>query len=243
MTADATGPTPRRTVDRDYHYLRERVIRCKTFAAATGDDRGRRMLTLLAERGRAVLAVIDDESGLHTYLQHLPYSRAITLLAELIRQASNAIRTLTRQQGDGLAQLRRSTATLWEEAEALTGRADELAAAAVQHPPRLRLDTVPGSRALSRRLINAHQLDQAADTIDLALTTAGQLPHPDPAVDTLAELAATLREQAGELRATDETSEDWWTGYFNNLRRGSEAAAERERAETDRLHAWARAQH
>lgn len=69
------------------------------------------------------------------------------------------------------------------------------------------------------------------------------MPHPDPAGVTLAALAATLRGQAAELRATDETSEDWWTGYFDNLRREADAAAERERAETDRLHALARSRH
>lgn len=119
-----------------------------------------------------------------------------------------------------------------ETRAALTGRADELGAAAVQHPPRL--DTVAGSRAMSRRLINVHQLDQAADTIDAALATAGRLPHPDPAVATLAALAAGLREHTAVLRAAAE--EDWWTGYFNCAHRAAQAARERERAESDRLH-------
>lgn len=87
----------------------------------------------------------------------------------------------------------------------------------VQHgASRAKRDTEHGDLA---RLIDAHQLD--------------------PAVDTLAALAATLREQAAGLRAADEASEDWWTGYFDNFRREADAA-ERERAETDRLHALAR---
>lgn len=236
------GPAPRPTTDRDYQHLRESVVQCEAFAAEVSDDRARRMLTLLAERGRAVLAVIDAEPGLHTYLEHLPYSRAVALLTEIIRQASNLIRTLTRQQGEGNTRPRRGPALLWEDAEALTGRADELGAAAVKHLPRLQLDTVAGSRALSRRLINAHQLDQAADTIDAALTTASRLPHPDPAVDTLVKLAGTLRAQTAGLRAGDEAREDWWASYFDNLHRQAEAAWERERAETDRLHALARSQ-
>lgn len=53
-------------------------------------------------------------------------------------------------------------------------------------------------------------------------------------------LSATLRDQAAVLRAA---GEDWWTGYFDRLRREDDAAAERERAETDRLHALARSRH
>lgn len=173
-------------VDRDYRYLAEGVVACEALATQVDNDRARQILGQLAERGRGVLAVIDAEPGLHTYLEHLPYSRAVALLAEIIRQAYSLTRTALRNEATGFENPRRNNAELWEEAEALTGRADELGTTAVLHPPRLRLDTPAGSRAMSRRLIGTYQLDQAADLIDASLTTARRLGvlvrnvSPDP---------------------------------------------------------------
>lgn len=87
----------------------------------------------------------------------------------------------------------------------------------MHHPPQLRLDTIAGSQALSRRLVDVHQLAKAADTIETALAAARRLPHPDPAVDTLTTLAASLREQITGLRTNPD--DDWWTGYFDRQRR------------------------
>lgn len=237
-TSDNAKPSPSAPIARDYRHLSDWTGRCETWAAEVGNDRARRTLALLAERGRGVLAVIDAEPGLHRYLEHLMYSRAVALLTEVIRQTHGLIRTVVRHETNGTEHPRQSTADLWAEIEALTGRADELGAAAVQHPPRLQLDTVAGSRAMSRRLVDAHRLDQAADTIDAAIAAAGRLPRPDPAVDALAALAAGLREQTTALRAAGE--EDWWTGYFDRAHREAQAAWERERAESDRLCAEAR---
>jgi hypothetical protein len=229
-TADNATSSRARRVAADYRDLRETADRCDALAAAVDNSRAHRLLTLLAARARGVLAVIDAEPGLHTYLDRLPYGRAVALLAELIRQAHGRIRTVAQHEAEGreLPQQRRprlpSNAELWEDAEALTARADELGTAAVHRPPRLHLDTTAGSQALSRRLVDVHQLAKAADTIDTALAAARRLPHPDPAADILTTLTTSLREQITALR-TNPGDNDWWTGYFDRQHR--DAAAQR----------------
>lgn len=232
-TSDNAKPVRAGVLAADYRSLREATARCEALAVEITHERARTLLAELAEWGRTVLAAIDAEPRLHTYLDRLPYGRAVALLAEIIRQASGRLRIVARHETDGTEHPRQSVAELWADIEALTGRADELGTAAVQHAPRLHLDTVTGSRAMSRRLVDVHQLDRAADTIDATIAAAGRLAHPDPAVDALATLAAGLREQSAALRAAVE--EDWWTSYFDRAHRESQAAWERERAESDRL--------
>lgn len=70
-TSDNTKPSRATTVCRDYQYLSECSAWCEDLAAEVGNKRARKILTLLAERGRGVLAVIDAEPGLHVYLERL----------------------------------------------------------------------------------------------------------------------------------------------------------------------------
>jgi hypothetical protein len=159
-SGNATSSRVRR-VAVDYQQLREIAGRCEALAAAVDNSRAQRLLIVLAGRARGVLAVIDDEPGLHTYLDRLPYCRAVALLTELIRQAHGRIRTVAQREAEGRDLPQLSNAELWKDIEALTARADVLGTTAVQHPPRLGLDTPAGSQALSRRLVDVHQLAKA----------------------------------------------------------------------------------
>ena len=130
-----------------------------------------------------------------------------------------------------LAQPRRSTNTRWEEAEAdrpcrvLFGAARGATPATARSWTRARLP---------RTVLPAHQRPPARPGGRRRARHGQLLPHPDPAVDTLAALAATLRDQAAGLRTADEVSEDWWSGYFDNLRREADDAVQQPPSENGR---------
>lgn len=238
ITSDNTNP---RTVARDYRHLREQTRRCERLATelgAFGHDRARQVLDRLAARGRGVLAAFHAEPALHDHLDHLAYGRAVSLLAELLLQASGLAAQAAATQADedrterdrapGRAPVFPPAAELWDDLDTLAERADELGALAAANAPRLHLDTEAGSRALSRTLVDVHQLGQAADTIDTAIARARALPHPDPAVDALAAAATQLREQAAALRAGDPVN--WVTAYFGAQQQRRAVSKEEARA-------------
>ncbi|MFI1996323.1 hypothetical protein [Actinoplanes sp. NPDC020271] len=209
-TSDNRTP---RLVDRDYRFLREQTARCEQLAGTIGNDRARKILDRLAERGRGVLAPFRVEPALHEHLSHFAYGRAVALLAEMLRQAAGIAERVVAHEREGTEPRNSSRTQLWVELDALTEWADDLGALAVANAPQLHLDTQVGARALSRRLISAHQINQAADQVDAAIARARALPYPDPAVDELAATAVRLRAQAAALWAdqSDTWMHDWST--------------------------------
>lgn len=182
--------------------------RCAAQATHYPDDtpqhtRAREMLTSAAAACHQAAQVFVLDPTLADEPAETDRGRGVDLLTELVRQFLAFLRgTVFSDYGlDRWPRDRR-----WAEAEAIHARIVDVGELVLAAVPRLDHDTVTGAQAISAaRLAARHaQVDQAARLLTDAITAAARLPHPDPRVAWLAEVAGQLRQTAVDLAAEHE---------------------------------------